>query len=113
MAVTNTWVVEQMDCYPTYESQTDVVFTVHWRINATDGTYSSTVYGSQALTYAAGSSFTPYASLTLDQVVGWVEAAMGPEQVAKYYDLLATNIANQANPPVVTPPLPWATTAKA
>jgi hypothetical protein len=112
MAVTNTWVIEQMDCYPTYESQTDVVFTVHWRINATDGTYASTVYSAQAVSYTGGSAFTPYADLTQEQVVGWVEAALGPEQVAVYYNFLATNIANQANPPVVAPPLPWATTAQ-
>ena len=112
MAVTNTWVIEKMDCYPTYESQTDVVFTVFWRINATDGTYNSSAYGTQSVTYAAGSSFTPYASLTQGQVIGWVEAGMGTEQVAKYYDMLATNIADQVNPPVVAPPLPWATPAQ-
>ena len=112
MAVTNTWVIEQMDCYPTYESQTDVVFTVHWRINATDGTYTSTVYSAQAVPYTGGSSFTPYEDLTQDQVVGWVKTALGDQQVATYYDFLATSIANQANPPVVAPALPWATPAQ-
>ena len=107
MSVTNTWVIEQMDCYPQAEGETDVVFTVHWRINATDGTYNATSYGTVGVTYEAGTPYTPYADLTQAQVVGWVEAALGPEKVASIEANLATNIANQANPPVVTPPLPW------
>ena len=108
MSVTNTWVIEQMNCYPQAEGQTDVVFTVHWRVNATDGTYNATSYGTVGITYVAGSPYTPYADLTQSQVVGWVQDAMGPEQVTSIEDGLATNIANQVNPPVVTPPLPWA-----
>ena len=108
MSVTNTWVIEQMNCYPTYESQTDVVFNVHWRVSATDGTYNATSYGTQGVTYAAGSPYTPFADLTQAQVIGWVQDAMGPEQVATIEAGLAANIANQVNPPVVNPPLPWA-----
>ena len=108
MSVTNTWVIEQMDCYPQSEGQTDVVFTIYWRVNAADGVYTSTSYGTVGVTYVAGSLYTPYAQLTQPQVVGWVQTAMGPEQVASIEASLATNIANQINPPVVTPPLPWA-----
>lgn len=104
---TITWVIEQMNCYPTYDNQTDVVFTVHWRANATDGTYNSTVYGTVGVTYEAGSPYTPYADLTQDQVVGWVQAALGQEQVAEIEAGLATQIDNQINPPIVTPALPW------
>ena len=108
MSVTNTWVIKQMDCYPQSEGQTDVVFTIHWRVNAADGVYTATSYGTVGVTYAAGSSYTPYAQLTQQQVVGWVQTAMGPEQVASIESSLSTNIADQVNPPVVTPPLPWA-----
>ena len=108
MSITTTWIVEQMNCYPTYESQTDVVFNVHWRVNATDGTYNATSYGSIGVTYSAGSPYTPYADLTQAQVVGWVQDVMGPEQVARIEAGLATNIANQVNPPTVAPALPWA-----
>ena len=107
MSIAITWVIEQMSCYPTYESQTDVVFNAAWRVNATDGTYFATSYGTVGVTYTAGSSFTPYADLTQAQVIGWVQDAMGPEQVASIEAGLATNIANLVNPPVVTPPLPW------
>ena len=107
MSVTNTWIIEQMNCYPQSEGQTDVVFTVHWRVNATNGTYNATSYGTVGVTYMAGSPYTPFADLTQDQVVGWVQGSMGAEQVAGIEAGLATNIANQVNPPVVTPKLPW------
>jgi len=107
MSITTTWIVEQMNCYPQAEGQTDVVFTVHWRVNATDGMYNSSSYGTVGVTYVAGSPYTPYADLTQDQVVGWVQAALGQEQVDAIAAGLATSIANQINPPVVTPSLPW------
>ena len=107
MSITNTWIVEQMSCYPQHEGETDVVFTVYWRVNATDGTYNATNYGSVGVMYVAGSQFTPYANLTQDQVVGWVQDVMGPEQVNNIYASLALNIANQVNPPVINLPPPW------
>jgi hypothetical protein len=107
MSITNTWVIEQMNCYPTSEGQTDVVFNVHWRINATDGTYNATSYGTVGVTYVAGSPYTPFADLTQAQVVGWVQAALGAEQVSTIEAGLAANIANQVSPPVVSPALPW------
>jgi hypothetical protein len=107
MSITTTWVIEQMSCYPTSEGQTDVVFNVAWRVNATDGTYYATVYGTQGVTYVAGSPYTPYADLTQAQVVGWVQDAMGPEQVASIEANLGKQIDNLINPPAVTPPLPW------
>jgi hypothetical protein len=107
MANTYNWIVEQMDCYPTYESQSDVVFTVHWRANATDGTHNATIYSTQSLTYTAGSPFTPFNQLTQNQVLEWIWAS-GVDQTATQ-TALDTMIANQVNPPVVTPPLPWST----
>jgi len=108
MSITYTWTINAMDAYPTYESQTDVVFIVHWTLNGTDGTHNGSVYGTVGVTYEAGSPFTPYADLTQDQVIGWVTSALGAEQVAEYEANVSQQIADQANPPVVTPALPWA-----
>jgi hypothetical protein len=107
MAITNTWSVVQMDAYPEYEGETDVVFTVHWTLNGTDGTYNGSVYGSVGVTLDEGATFTPYASLTQAQVIGWVQDTLGEEQVLSYEANVAQQIDNQINPPVVTPPLPW------
>lgn len=107
MAITNTWNVQQMNCYPELDGETDVVFTVHWTLTATDGTYNGSVYGSVGVTLDPDAPFTPYADLTQAQVIGWVQDALGEEQVASYEANVAQQIENQINPPVVTPPLPW------
>ena len=99
------WIVTQMDCYPQADGETDVVFTVHWTCAGTDGTYSSSVYNTQAVTYTAGSPYTPYADLTQNEVLGWIWAA-GVDKAATEA-AVQQMIDNQINPPVVTPPLPW------
>jgi len=105
MTNTYTWTVQALDCYPTYEGETDVVFVVSWRCDGTDGTYSSWNTGQTQVPYISGDPYTPYADLTQDQVLGWVWAN-GVDQAATEA-ALDTSIANQVNPPVVTPPLPW------
>ena len=102
-----TWSVVQMDCYPQEDGEADVVFTVHWTLSGTDGTYVGSVYGATGIALDKSKSYTPYADLTQSQVIGWVQSAMGAEQVAAYEANIDTQIANQVNPPVVTPPLPW------
>jgi len=104
---TKTWLVEQMSAYPQAEGKTNVVFLVAWRLNGTDGTYNATCYGTVSVTYVAGAPYTPYADLTQAQVIGWVKDAMGADQVAAYEANIDKQIANQVNPPVVNPPLPW------
>lgn len=107
MAITYNWTVAQLDAYPTYENHTDVVFTVHWRMDGTDGEHTAGVYGSVGLTLDPEADFTPYADLTEAQVVGWVKDALGEEQVTGYEENVAAQIDALVNPPVVTPALPW------
>lgn len=104
---TYSWVIERLDCYTERDGHDDVVFTIHWRLNAQDGEYSASGYGTVGLTYSATQPFTPYEDLTEAQVLGWLLAALGPDQIAQMEAALAANIAAQINPPVVSPPLPW------
>ena len=105
------WNVTQMDCYPEVDGEKDVVFTIHYDCTQTEGEYSGRVYGTVGVTLEAGSPFTPYADLTKDQVIGWVKDALGAETVAATEANVAQQIEDQKNPPVVSPPLPWATAA--
>jgi hypothetical protein len=102
-----TWKVSQLDCYPEYEGNADIVLTVHWSVAAQDGEFSGYSYGSQGLTLDPEATFTPFAELTEEVVIGWVQAAMGEEQVAAIETSLANQIENAKNPPIVNPPLPW------
>ncbi len=108
MATTYQWDIQALDCVPQEDGLTDVVVTAHWTVSATDGTYNASSYGTQSFTYVPASPFTPYADLTQEQVVGWVQAGMGIDAVTALQENLDQQIANQINPPIVTPPLPWA-----
>jgi hypothetical protein len=106
---TITWLIEQMWVKPQEDNQTDVVVTAAWRCNGTDGTYNGTVYGTASFTLEQGGSFTPYADLTENQVLGWCYAN-GVDQIVVETNVI-TQIDNQVNPPIITPPLPWGTQA--
>jgi len=107
MSITYTWNITAMDCYPQSEGQTDVVFTVHWTLNGTDGTYNGSVYGTVGVTYTAGEPFTPYAQLTEAQVQGWTTASLGAEQVAALEANIDAQIQQQITPTSVNLPPPW------
>jgi hypothetical protein len=108
MTISYNWTVSALDCYPEYEGHKDVVFTAHWRLDGTDGEYTAGVYGTVGLTLDPEAPYTPFADLTEAQVIGWVKDALGEEQVSSYEENVANQIAALVNPPVVTPPLPWA-----
>lgn len=111
MTISYEWTAQQgnaLECAPRIDGNDNVVITVHWRLNGSDGPYSGTTCGAQAIPYTPGGDFTPYAALTIEQVMGWVHAAMGPAAVAEAEQRVADQIAVQANPPTVTPLPPWA-----
>jgi hypothetical protein len=104
MATVFNWEISQLNCYPQAEGQTDVVFTVHWTCSGTDGTYNGSVYSTCSVPAPTG-TFTPYADLTQEQVLGWIWAN-GVDQ-ASAEAAVQTQIDNQINPPTISPPLPW------
>jgi hypothetical protein len=101
---TISWIIERLLVKPTEGSLTDVVITADWRCNGTDGTYSGTCYGSASFAPPTG-NFTPYPDLTEQQVLEWC-FANGVDKVAIEANVSA-QIADQINPPVIAPPLPW------
>ena len=110
MAINYTWDVSTVDTYPTKDSKSDVIYTVHWRLTATDDTnkdsdgnfWSSYNYGSQILDTSALSSFKAFASVTASDVQGRVEAAMGADEVTEMKTSLDGQIAKMITPNSVT-----------
>ena len=99
------WIIERLLVKPTEGSLTDVVITADWRCNGSQDQYSGTCYGSTSFAPPSG-SFTPYEDLTEAQVLGWC-FANGVDQTAIEANV-TQQIADQINPPVIAPPLPWA-----
>ena len=110
MAIGYTWDVSTVDTYPTHNSQSDVVYNVHWRLNAEDdanqdadgNNWTASSYGTQSVDTSDLSSFTAFADLTSSDVQGWVEAAMGEDAVADLKAGLDAQIAEKITPTSVT-----------
>ena len=98
------WIIERLLVKPIEGSNPDVVITADWRCNGTDETYSGTCYGSCSFAPPSG-EFTPYDQLTEQQVLDWCYAN-GVDQAAIEANV-SLQIADQINPPVIAPPLPW------
>jgi hypothetical protein len=104
---TITWSISVLDCLPQSAEGADYVVTAHWQCNGVDGDYNGSVYSTCSFPVVEGTSFTPYASLTQDQVLGWVWAN-GVDKTATEA-AVEGQIEAQKNPPIVSPPLPWVT----
>ena len=118
MAISYEWNVSTVDTYPTKDSKSDVVHNVHWRLTATDD--SNTVkdmddndvpatsenYGSQSLDTSDLSSFKAFADLTASDVQGWVETALGADEVTAVEASIAAQI-TEAKTPTTTSGVPW------
>jgi hypothetical protein len=110
MAISYEWDVSTVNTYPTHNSQSDVVYNVHWRLKATDDAnndangnpQSASVYGSQGLDTSDLSSFTAFADLTASDVQGWVESALGDDKVTEMKAGLDAQIAELITPTSVT-----------
>ncbi len=109
MANTYTWDCKTVDVYPEFESNSDVVYNVHWRLNAVSdqqdaegNDYTATIYSTQGLTVDDIGSFIPFADLTNDTVTGWVTTSMGDEEVANLKTGLDEQIALLITPTSVT-----------
>jgi len=110
MAIGYTWDVSTVDTYPTLDGNADVVYNVHWRLNAEDdanqdadgNNWTASSYGTQALDTANISSFTAFASLDAAKVQGWVEAALTSDTVTSMKTGLDAQIAESITPTSVT-----------
>ena len=100
------WIIKQLLVKKTEGELTNVVIYANWSCRASDGTYSAILTGCASFDPPSGSGFTPYDQLTQDQVFGWCFAS-GVDQKAIEANV-TQQIADQVNPPIIAPPLPWA-----
>lgn len=77
-----------------------MVQTIHYVVDARsgDGAYTSGAYGSVGLGPADPASMVPYADLTHEQCVSWVQEKLGSEQVASISAALQAQIDEQRQP---------------
>ena len=102
MTTTYDWAIANLERHTADE----IVFTAHWTLAATDGTYTSTAYGSIGLEQPEG-DIIPYADLTPEIVIGWVKERLGgDDKVAEIEAALQAQLDEKHAPSKATG-LPW------
>ena len=98
---TYTWAISNLERH----TADGIVYTVHYTVNAADGTYTSGAYGSLGLE-APESDPNPFADLTEELVVGWVKDKFGAEKVAEIEAALQAQLDEQ-HAPTTASGVPW------
>jgi len=95
MTTTFTWDIAQLE-----RTVSDgIVYTAHYTIAATDGIYSASAYGSIGLEQPDPDDIIPFAQLTKDLVIGWVQEKLGgDEKVEEISAALQAQLDEQAAP---------------
>tara|TARA_B100000212_G_C27270362_1_gene488479 strand:- start:370 stop:723 length:354 start_codon:yes stop_codon:yes gene_type:complete len=113
MAINYTWDVSTVDVKE-IDGNADTVFNVHWRLTGTDDANTvkdmsdndiaaaASVYGTIGLDTEDLSDFIAFADLTVSNVQGWVEDAMGEEEIQAKKDSIDATIAELVTPTVQT-----------
>ena len=103
-----TWKVVSMSVLPEQGGETDVVVLAAYNVTGIQDQTTASIGGIQQFTYTGG-EFTPYEDLTEEQVIGWIQSALGENGVNSIYACIDGQINSILNPPP-TPqpePLPW------
>jgi len=105
MSNTYTWDCKTVDVYPEYDSNSDVVYNVHWKLSAESdqqddegNNYRAVIFSTQQLSVDDIGSFIPFADLTNEVVTNWTISALGEDEIEDYKENLDEQIENQINP---------------
>ena len=109
MPNTYTWNCLTVDTYPSHTDGQDpantesyVVYNVHWRVTGSDGTNEAVVIGTQTLETEDLSGFTAFDSVTHQNMIDWTKAAMGTDRVSEIESSLDSQLSELATPSSVT-----------
>lgn len=98
-----TWGIAQLERH----TADGVVYTAHYTITAADGTYSAGAYGSVGLEQPDPDNVIPFADLTPELVIGWVQEKLGgDEKIAEIEAALQAQLDEQHSP-TKAQGLPW------
>jgi len=82
MANTYTWKINRLDAKIHEKGLDNVIYTIHWSYFATDDSeqlIQVSIIGTLNVQYNEGDPFIPYADLTKDEVIGWLDAGLDVE----------------------------------
>ena len=99
---TTTWGIAQMERH----TSDGIVIVVHYTVAANDGTYASSAYGSVGLEAPEG-NVIPYADLTPEIIISWVQEKLGGEEKVAEISALLQKQLDEQRTPTTAAGVPW------
>ena len=100
-----TWKITRLEKVPSAGGKTDIIKNVYWQLVGEDGDPKHEVSFSGGVELdPPGDVFTPYAQVTEQTVIGWVQAKL---DVAAWQKKIDDWIAGLVSPSIVEGTLPW------
>ena len=105
---TYTWTIENLYTQ-TIADEADYVVIVNYLVVGVDGEFEASLTNLAQFSTENVETFIPYADLTNEIVVGWVQSVLGVDGVANLEACIQGQIDSLINPPVspVNTPLPF------
>jgi hypothetical protein len=105
---TYTWTIENLYTQ-TIADEADYVVIVNYLVVGVDGEFEASLTNLAQFSTENVETFIPYADLTNEIVVGWVQSVLGIDGVANLEACIQGQIESLINPPVspVNTPLPF------
>ena len=91
--MTYSWIISDLVAKIQDGELSNIIETVHWRYQATDGEHTADVYGSVGLE-APDDNFKPFEQVTEADVIAWLEAKLDVEAMQSGLDAQLDAIAN-------------------
>ena len=107
---TYTWAVTALYT-ETIAGEQNYVVIANYEVVGVDGDYTASLSNMARFSTESITPFIPYADLTNEIVIGWIQDELGVDGVSNLEACIQGQINSQINPPV-TPqntPLPWVT----
>jgi hypothetical protein len=109
--ITYKTILGPLDCIPSDSGLSDIVKTIHWRIEASElknwedpdlGKYYAVIGGSTQIDPVSPSgTFIPFESLNTGVIYNWLEAKINISGVDGIYSGLSAQIEKQKNPSLI------------
>lgn len=101
MTITYKWIINntasilEADQFHSY-----VIYSVNWTLTASSGAAVASTSGKTRIGDADVIDFTPYNEVTTEQLISWVESALGESTVNTMKAALAAQVEKQLNSPL-------------
>ncbi len=104
--MTYNWIFndQSFQCAKTLDGLTNVIETIHWNYEVTDGTTTGVIAGCNGFAAPTSEDFIPYEELTKEQIISWLEAANDMEQLNAAADHEYNQVKNAGNQETLPPP---------